>query len=111
MRVLAFVCGLVALLGVSAASAVQTPSLVLVQKAPLVVRGSGFRPHMPVRVVESAPARRTVEVRTSASGTFIADLVTGDPCSSVVVLAVGHLGGRAFLRIPPGRLCAPAKTP
>ena len=111
MRALAIACGLAALLGASAASASQAPSLVLVTKAPLVVRGSGFRPDMAVRVIESAPAPLTVKVRTSAAGTFVADLLAGDPCSSVVVHAVGHLGGRAFLRVPPRRMCAPAKTP
>jgi hypothetical protein len=103
--------GLAAILGTSVAVAAGTPSLTLVHKSPLVVRGSGFRPHMTVRVVETAPVGRTVSVRTSAAGTFVADLVAGDPCSNVVVHAVGRLGGRASLRIPPGRLCAPAVSP
>ena len=111
MRALAIALGLAAILGTSAAAAAGTPSLTLVHKAPLVVRGSGFRPHMTVRVIETAPVARTTAVRTSAAGTFIVDLVAGDPCSNVVVHAVGHLGGQASLRIPPGRLCAPAASP
>ncbi len=102
------VCGLAALIAASVAGAVLKPSLVLVRKAPLEVRGSGFRPHMAVRVVETSPAARVVVLRTSGTGTFVAELLAGDPCAAILVRAVGSKGGRASLRIPPARLCAPA---
>ena len=108
MRSLACLCGLAALLGASVAVAAHTPSLVLVRKAPLEVRGSGFRPHMAVRVVETSPAARVVVLRTSSTGTFVAELLAGDPCAAILVRAVGRSGERASLRIPPARLCAPA---
>jgi hypothetical protein len=109
MRGLVVACGLAALVFVSGSLAASGPSLALVHRSPLAVRGSGFQPRTAVRVVETSPAAHTVVVRASAAGTFVTGLVSGDPCAAILVRAVGRGGGLASLHVPPARLCAPAR--
>lgn len=86
------------------AAAVQHPKLVLFNRAPLEVRGTGFRSKEGVTV--SAVGLR-VHVRSSSHGRFVANFRVGDRCSGGRVLAVGSSGDRAALRLAP-TLCPPA---
>jgi hypothetical protein len=85
------------------------PTLSIVDRAPLVVRGRGFRPHELVRV--SGPtAPRAIRVRTTASGGFVVTFAGADRCTAIVLAAVGARGDRAVLHLPQP-LCAPATSP
>jgi hypothetical protein len=84
--------------------------LTLVERAPLVVRGRGFRSHELVRVIELTPTRRTLRIRARHDGSFVVQLVSGDRCSAVSVFARG-VSGAASLKAPPPPLCPPASTP
>ena len=104
---------LLALLLVPAAAAVlaapawaeRTPSLRLVDFTPLVVRGTAFVPRELVTV--TAPTGR-VQVRTTATGAFVASFGGTPRCSSGgVVVARGAHGERVLLRLPL-TMCAPA---
>jgi len=91
-----------------AALARTAPRLSVVERSPLVVRGAHFQPGE--RVTVKAPHLSRV-VRTTARGTFRADLgtVTGDRCSMRIV-ATGARGDTATV-LPWRALCAPAATP
>jgi hypothetical protein len=80
----------------------------LVRGDTLAVRGSGFYAHERVRVTVAVNWEKTKTVRTGSAGTFSADFGSTfvDPCSRVVVRAVGAKGDRALLKIPP-RECSP----
>lgn len=102
-------------LGCSAESAVggpesssAKPSLQVVRKAPLTIRGTGFHARESVRV---SAARRNWRLRATPAGAFVLTLGGGDRCNQVRVLAVGSGGSRAILKTLPSPMCAPAKTP
>lgn len=89
-------------------SASPGPSLRVVTRTPLVVRGANFHPSE--RVTLRAP-RAVGVVRTTAAGAFRAGLgaLATDRCSFTLV-AVGARGDRALVRVfGPRAMCAPAK--
>ena len=108
---------LACLLAVAAtAAAVQAaatrPTLRLVQRAPLTLRGSGFHAGERVRVsVAVEGPKRTRSLRASSAGAFTVALpviVAFDPCvSSLIATAVGADGDTATLKYPQ-RACPPA---
>ena len=116
----AFLFPLLALAGalfVSGPSAEVTlqPSLRLLGTSPLAVRGLHFQPGEHVRVIatlQGVNLRR--HARANASGTFTVRFWTApphDPCGSgLVVAAVGSLGSKTLLKLPP-RECAPLRAP
>jgi hypothetical protein len=82
---------------VTPAFAANHPSLQLVQRAPLTVRGTGFQHQERVTVSDGSSRLR---VRTSASGAFSAQFPFADRCSGGQVVATGRSGERAVLHIP-----------
>lgn len=84
-------------LAAPAFSATRT-ALHLVSRAPLEVRGAGFRPHE--RVIVRA-ATFQVRVRSSSLGRFTAKFPFGDRCSGGRVVAAGRHGQSAVLYVPP----------
>src|SRR4051812_803299 len=107
MRSIVLIASILAVAAVSSAGAVSTPSLRVMTKNPLVVRGTNFHSHELVTVT-SGSARAIV--RTTVAGVFRANLgaAIADRCSYRIV-ASGARGDRAVLaaRIE----CAPASTP
>ena len=100
---------LTAVVAIPVADAAVAPRLTLVDRAPLVVRGAGFRPSE--RVVVTAmtlSGPRRVTVRATPAGRFSATLrVANQPCGrAFAVRAVGGKGSVATLRIP-GAPCVP----
>jgi hypothetical protein len=93
--------GLLALIALAALAApalsAARPALRLIRRAPLEVRGTGFRPHE--RVTVSSGSYR-VRVRTSSSGQFAAQFPFADRCSGGRVIATAR-GQRAVLYVPP----------
>jgi len=83
------------------------PTLQLVTRAPLVVRGEHFKAETRVRVVEIAPARKAVLVRVGANGGFLVKLLAGDRCTRAVVVAHPSAGGLVTLKTPPPLCPAP----
>jgi hypothetical protein len=93
-------------------AAATRPTLRLVQKAPVTIRGSGFHAGERVRVTVSADGpKETRSMRASRTGVFTVELpatVVYDPCnSSLVATAVGAGGDSATLKYPQ-RACPPA---
>lgn len=110
MRVL--VATLLALLLASGAASARTrsqPTLRILRSADaLVIRGSGFYARENVRVTVTATTSRVKTVRTTSTGTFRADFGATyiDPCSALVIRALGARGDRALLKLP-ARQCIP----
>ena len=107
-RLLALLLVPVAALAIaSPAGAERTPTLRLVNFTPLVVRGNAFAPRETVTV--TAPTGR-IQVRTSATGAFVASFDGMPRCSSGgVVVARSANGERVLLRLPL-TMCAPAMS-
>jgi hypothetical protein len=91
------------------------PALRLLDLRPLTVRGLHFQPSERVSVLamlEGMKLRR--QARADASGLFTAsfrDAPPHDPCGSgLLVVAVGSLGSKTLLKLPP-RECAPLRAP
>jgi hypothetical protein len=82
-------------------------SLQIVRKAPLTIRGQGFRARESVRV---SAAGRNWRLRANPSGTFVLTISSGDRCNSVRVLAVGSGGSYAVVKVLPSPECAPARS-
>ena len=84
----------------------SAPALVLVQRAPLQVRGVRFKPHESVLVRAVTPNDRThTRARTTRRGRFMASFghfVPG-PCLRLVITAVGAKGDHATLIVDPPR--------
>lgn len=82
----------------------RSPTLRIVDRQPLVLRGIGFRPSERVRVTVSvdgdSAARR---LRASARGVFSASFarMTLHPCDGLFASAVGDSGSRAKLKAQP----------
>ena len=103
--------GLLALALVAAASAttstsadVAPPTLILVQRAPLVVRGTHFKGHEAVSLRASSGAAGAVaRLTATARGRFVASFAhfAVPSCVRVVVHAAGSRGDRATLVIDP----------
>jgi hypothetical protein len=92
------------------AAGARAPSLTIVHRTPLVVKGVAFRPRESVTV--TTPAGR-MHVRTTANGSFLASFGAGlsDRCSGGArIVAVSVAGERVVLRLPL-TMCAPAASP
>jgi hypothetical protein len=107
---------LVAFLMPSAGRAIgdAVPSLRLVDRAPLTVRGANFKARELVRVtasVEEATATRSV--RTGPGGGFTVRFLTlgAGRCESLHVVARGATGTRAVLKTFPPAVCQPVSQP
>jgi hypothetical protein len=110
------VCLAVALVAVATAVAARgagsgsRPTLRLVAKEPLVIKGLAFKHRERVRVTATVnETQRVARVRASYSGSFTATFanVTYDPCSTeLVVRAAGARGSTADVKIPQ-RECPP----
>ena len=100
---------LAAVVATPVADAAVAPRLALVDRSPLVVRGSGFRPSERVVVTAlTASGPRRVTVRATPAGRFSATLrLANQPCGrAFFVRAVGGAGSVATVRIP-GAPCVP----
>jgi hypothetical protein len=93
--------------GGSESSTSSKASLQIVRKAPLTIRGQGFRARESVRVSASG---RNWRLRANPAGTFVLTMSSGDRCNSVRVLAVGSGGSMAVLKVLPSPECAPMKS-
>ncbi len=89
---------------VSAAHGRLHPMLRLITRAPLTVRGSGFRPRSRITVIDGV---QRVRIHSSAQGRFTATFSASDRCSAIRVVATGPNGEHAVLRLPPP-MCPPA---
>jgi hypothetical protein len=81
------------------------PTLKLVNRDPLTVRGTQFQARERVRV---AAAGRHWRLRANVQGRFVLVLGGIDRCDTVRVVAVGNEGSRTILKILPSPLCAPS---
>jgi hypothetical protein len=86
----------------------RRPQLKLVDRSPLVVRGTGFKPRERVRVELSVVASELRRVRTTRAGTFTVAFarVTVHRCDSVRIVAVGTGGSHAALKLLPAPACS-----
>jgi len=84
--------------------------LKLVQLHPLVVRGANFQSGERVRMTVYAKITRVEKATASPSGAFRASFgtIAIGRCSGFRVTAVGNLGSRASLKLPPLPACLPA---
>jgi hypothetical protein len=88
----------------------RVPALRLLDRQPLVLRGSSFLPRELVRVTVTTEGQRTMKrFRATATGTFTANFVPAqlDRCSGALVVAAGLRGSEARLKVPQPA-CAPA---
>ena len=85
-------------------------TLKLVQVHPLVVRGAHFQNGERVRVTVYARITRVEKATATSSGSFRASFgnVPIGRCNGFRVTAVGNLGSRASLKLPPLPACLPA---
>lgn len=75
-----------------------TPRILLVERAPLVVRGTGFRPGERVRVLLLAGSRVSAVTRVSQAGTFVVRFERSvGRCTRFSLLASGSSGTRVRL--------------
>jgi hypothetical protein len=84
------------------------PTLKLLKRDPLTVRGTHFQARERVRVTA---AGRGWRLRTNARGGFVLILGGIDRCDMVRVVAVGDEGSRTILKILPPPLCPPSRAP
>jgi hypothetical protein len=100
MRKLVMLLLLLAVTATASAQAARsvTPRILLVERAPLVVRGAGFRPGERVRVLLLAGSRVTAVTRVSQAGTFVVRFERSvGRCTRFSLLASGSGGSRARL--------------
>jgi hypothetical protein len=85
------------------------PSLVMLSRHPLTVRGLHFKKRERIRIVVETKSDYRRTQRASATGSFTAafDEVTLGRCDTATVRATGNLGSRALLKLPKP-LCIPA---
>jgi len=103
VRRLAVLLAIVAAASPLVASAqVRQPTLSLVSRSPLTVRGAEFRARERVHVVFYAGEQtKVVFVRATPTGTFVASAdVPFTRCNGVRIVATGLLGSRAAVRLP-----------
>jgi hypothetical protein len=94
----------------------RTPALKLESAAPLVVKGSGFKPREAVLLTATIGNRRRFAGPIARpNGTFVARFnVRITSCTTLTVRAIGGRGSRATLRAKPGcdpETPKPAKQP
>jgi hypothetical protein len=90
--------------GVAGGTAAQ-PRLRIAAEHPLIVSGSAFHPRELVSVRAFGTfGDSSLHARATRSGSFRLRFakLTGDPCVLRRLSAVGALGSRAILRLPPG---------
>jgi hypothetical protein len=89
------------------------PQLRLLDRAPLTVKGTRFRPgeRVRIRIAAAEPAARTVHATRAGSFTMRFDAVSVGRCGSVSVEAVGARGDRASLKVLQPQDCAPGLGP
>jgi hypothetical protein len=87
--------------------AASRPSLIVVRKAPLSVRGSDFRPGEAIRVTAG---RRTVRTKANENGYFIVTIRGASRCDVARVLARGSAGSYAVVKLLPSPECLPARS-
>ena len=93
--------------GGSESTASSQASIQIVRKAPLTIRGQGFRARERVKVSASG---RNWRLRANPAGTFVLTISSGDRCNSTRVLAVGSDGSHAVVKVLPSPECAPLKS-
>jgi hypothetical protein len=88
------------------AAEASKPKLRIVQQDPLLLRGMRFEPREQVRLLIVAGKPYAKRVRAGAAGGFAVPLrfVRKEPCTSIVVQAIGNQGSRAAASLP-GRGC------
>ena len=98
----------VAAAAASAAGAAQ-PTLRLVDRQPLVVRGEGFRPGERITLVAATGLGPRMTRTTARNGSFRATFRLADqPCAAAfAVRARGDRGSVAIMRMPESRPCIP----
>jgi hypothetical protein len=90
----------------SSSAQVARPALTMVQRAPLVVAGTHFRPRQAVRLTASTTGRSAaISVTTTRTGRLVARFprFAAPDCVQSIVLATGRAGDRAKLVIEPKR--------
>jgi hypothetical protein len=94
----------------SASAATASPTLSLVSRSPLVLRGTHFEPLERVGVTVYARTRLEKNARATSVGSFRVafDGVYVGRCSSLRVVAVGVSGSSAALKSLPLPGCLPA---
>ena len=107
---LVLVASLVLAVAAASATSATRPTVRLVDRTPIVVRGSGFEAHERVTVVVAAGTRWTRRVTATAGGTLVARFtVSIGRCARYSIQAFGSAGSRA--RVLPTRPvldCAPS---
>jgi hypothetical protein len=99
-----------AVLVVAAQAAAAAPTVTVVSRSPLELRGAAFRPGIVVTVTAATQDGRIVRrVRTSPAGRFNARFaVAVDACHGVTSAAISTPSGyRLSLRLAPRGACAP----
>lgn len=90
--------------GVAVTAEQRSPALRLVDRQPLVLRGTGFKPSERVSVTVSADGdSATRRLRASVRGVFSASFarMALHPCDGLFASAVGASGSRAKLKAQP----------
>src|SRR5688572_4399124 len=88
--------------GVGAATPDAKPALTVVDRSPLVVRGTAFEPRLRVVVIVSSDAgsaRRTARPGLRGAFTVRFDAIRLDPCTGGMLVALGAAGDFARLKI------------
>ena len=96
-----------------ASAAPQQPTLLVVTRQPLVVRGLHFRANEWVSLTAFARGLTSRRVQASSSGTFttVLPLLRFGRCNGVGIRAIGSLGSRAALGPKlPLPACLPASS-
>jgi len=107
---------LVVVLAPSAALGVteRTPSLKLLDRAPLTIAGAGFTSREVVQVTATTDdGTVTRSLRANASGAFTMRFLalSAGRCEALRVVARGPSGPRAFLKLFPPAACQPLSDP
>jgi len=80
----------------------------LVSSKPLTVRGEHFRSHERVRLTAGV---RTARVTAGGNGIFVVTIRGADRCNVTRLLARGSGGSYVLLKMLPGPMCLPARSP
>jgi hypothetical protein len=103
---------LIAAVFASSAAAASAPKVTLVDRAPVVLRGTSFKPYERIRLRTVMVGELTTRiVHATRTGSFRVSFtnVTLGACAAYSVRAIGDRGSRALLRLVPE--CAPGPTP
>jgi hypothetical protein len=93
----------------SAPAANGLPRLGVVQRKPLTIRGTAFKPGERVQVTAAAGAQVGATVVASETGAFTARFrLSAGRCTRVSAIAFGSRGSRARLAMRPAPDCVPS---